>query len=286
MIARSPERTAARRRDAGAGGRAGSVRRCGEAASRSPCHTACTYSLCRVVTSSVMPARSVLDSVLSVLADPPGTGGGPVGSGEDRQPGDHRQPGYDRRWVRPVDRPEERSLVEAACRGDERALDRLCRREWTGVLRVVRASVADPEEAEEIAQEVFTRAIASLPRFEVTGAPFHAYLSQIARNLLRDRWRHEQSCPRLERDVPDGPTTEPAPEAVVLATDERQVLLNAIQHLPPRYREVLRLRVIEGRTAVEIGVEWGRSPEAVRQIQHRAVLALRGEMAAGGWGSP
>lgn len=266
------------------------VRRRGAAAPGRRRHTACTYTLVKGVTTSVTPTRSVLDSVLSILGDTPGGDESSIRWTDDgERPGEDRQQrrrGGDRTSGRPGDRLGERSLVEAARRGDERALDRLCRNEWAGVLRIVRTSVTDPEEAEEITQEVFARAIASLPRFVVTGAPFHAYLGQIARNLLRDRWRHEQSCPGLEQDVPDVPAPGPAPEAVVLAADQRQVLLNAIEHLPPRYREVLRLRVIEGRTAAEIGARWGRSPEAVRQIQHRAVLALRGEMAAGGWGAP
>lgn len=240
-------------------------------------------SLLQGVTTSLLPppGTSVLESVLSFLAEP--VEGGKV---------PRRWPGRGRPSPAPAglggQALVEQALVEQARRGDGQALGRLCCNEWTGVLRMVRASVADPEEAEEVTQEVFARAIASLPRFVVTGAPFRAYLGQIARNLLRDRWRHEQACPTLERlghDAADRPSPEPPPEAVVLAADQRQVLLNAIQHLPPRYREVLRLRVIEGRSAAEIGAAWGRSPEAVRQIQHRAVLALRGEMAAGGWGA-
>ncbi|MHB1777174.1 MAG: RNA polymerase sigma factor [Acidimicrobiales bacterium] len=234
------------------------------------------------MTTSLAPSPSPLDSVLSLLAD---GSGAETPRQPDGRPATDPCPAGHQRAVRGTPPFEERALVEEACGGDERALDRLCRREWHAVLRIVRGSVGDPEEAEEVTQEVFARAIASLPRFVVTDAPFQAYLAQIARNLLRDRWRREQSRPALEQDVPDGPAAGPAPEAAVLAADDRQVLLNAIRHLPPRYREVLRLRVIEGRTAAEIGAEWGRSPEAVRQIQHRAVLALRGEMAAGGWGA-
>jgi len=257
--------------------------RCPPASRPTRCHTGWTNTLVQGMTTSLTPSPSLLDSVLSLLADGPGDGA-PL-RWSDERPATGQRPGGHRRSVRGTSRREDRALVEEACRGDERALDRLCRREWDAVLRIVRASVGDPEEAEEVTQEVFTRAIASLPRFVVTDAPFHAYLAQIARNLLRDRWRRERCRPALEQEVPDGPATGPAPEAAVLAADDRQVLLNAIRHLPPRYREVLRLRVIEGRSAAEIGSEWGRSPEAVRQIQHRAVLALRGEIAAGGWGA-
>ena len=134
-------------------------------------------------------------------------------------------------------------------------------------------------EAEELTQEVFARAIASLPRFRYVGVPFRSYLSQIARNLLRDRWRQAQARPDMDGPVPDRATAELEPEAIVLAAAERHLLVEAMRRLPHRCREVLFLRVLEGRTATEIGVEWGRTPESVRQIQHRALTALRVEMA-------
>jgi RNA polymerase sigma-70 factor (ECF subfamily) len=180
------------------------------------------------------------------------------------------------------DRAMERMLVESACQGDEDSLDALCRRDWYAIFRLVSSSVRDPAEAEELTQEAFTRAIASLPRFRYVGVPFRSYLSQIARNLLRDRWRQAQSRPGMENQVPDRATVEPEPEAIVLAAAERHLLVEALGRLPRRCREVLYLRILEGRTAAEIGVEWGRTAESVRQLQHRALLALRAEMSSEG----
>jgi RNA polymerase sigma-70 factor (ECF subfamily) len=187
----------------------------------------------------------------------------------------------------PDDEPEpegwdhmvERMLVQSACQGDDDSLEALCRREWFVIFRLVSGSVPDVAEAEELTQEVFARAIASLPRFRYVGVPFRSYLSQIARNLLRDRWRQAQARPDMDGPVPDRATAELEPEAIVLAAAERHLLVEAMRRLPHRCREVLFLRVLEGRTATEIGVEWGRTPESVRQIQHRALSALRTEMA-------
>lgn len=179
------------------------------------------------------------------------------------------------------DRNMERMLVEAACQGDEESLDALCRREWYAIFRLVSASVPDTVEAEELTQEAFARAIASLSRFRYVGVPFRSYLSQIARNLLRDRWRQAQSRPDMVSRVPDRAGGELEPEAIVLAAAERHLLVDALGRLPHRCREVLYLRILEGRTAAEIGVEWGRTAESVRQLQHRALLALRAEMIGG-----
>ena len=179
--------------------------------------------------------------------------------------------------------PTEQLLVEGACLGDDVALGALCRREWYGVFQLVSRSVGDPTEAEEVTQEVFARAIASLPRFRYVGVPFRSYLARITRNLLRDRWRAALAHPGMatEDEIPDRPAPEAEPEAIVLAAHERARLVAALGRLPRQCREVLYLRLLEGRTAAEIGVELGRTADSVRQIQHRALVALRAELVGG-----
>ncbi len=175
----------------------------------------------------------------------------------------------------------EQMLVQSACLGDDAALETLCRTEWYGVYYLVSGSVPDAGEAEEITQEVFSRAIASLARFSYVGVPFRSYLAQIARNLLRDRWRaaqlHPETVATAGRGGPLAPGADPAP-TVLVAAEDRKPLAAAVSQLPDRCRDVLRLHLLEGRTAEEIGVEWGRSPDVVRRIQQRALLALRAEL--------
>ncbi|PPK70900.1 sigma factor-like helix-turn-helix DNA-binding protein [Actinokineospora auranticolor] len=48
--------------------------------------------------------------------------------------------------------------------------------------------------------------------------------------------------------------------------------------LSPLQRHVLRLRVVDGRTAEEVAVELSMSPQAVRVTQHRALEALRAHL--------
>jgi DNA-directed RNA polymerase specialized sigma24 family protein len=84
---------------------------------------------------------------------------------------------------------DDSALLHRARLGDRRALDELCRRNWKPVYRSFARLTRDPAEAEDLTQEVFLRALRSLPRFEDRGLPFTAYLLQIAHNLARDRWR-------------------------------------------------------------------------------------------------
>lgn len=175
----------------------------------------------------------------------------------------------------------EQRLARGACLGDEGALEALCRHQWFGVYKLVSGSVRDPIEAEEVTQEVFARAIARLSHFPYVSSSFRSYLSQIARRMLRDRWRDEHQDP--------GGASRPArpvrralgvavPETIVLAASQRRRLVAAIDRLPDRFREVLRLQLLEGRTAAEIAAEWGRTPEAVRRVRDGALEALRSEI--------
>lgn len=169
-------------------------------------------------------------------------------------------------------------LLEWARRGDRQALEDLCRREWRPVYALVYHAVRDRAEAEDLTQEVFLRALRSLGHYRATGAPFHAFLAAVARNLLRDRWRRDGRNP-VELDcVEELQAGGGDPEASALAAAERARLRDALACLPPDYQAVLRLRVVEGRPTAEVAALLGRGPNAVRQLQHRALVALRARL--------
>jgi RNA polymerase sigma-70 factor (ECF subfamily) len=191
------------------------------------------------------------------------------------------------------DHSVERMLVSSAAAGDDDALDLLICREWCGVYRLVSRREPDAARAEELVQEVFTRAIASLGRLQQLGVPFRSYLAQIAHRLMRER---------IGAPTPDGSRGGPGvfggddtpglvvltaqertvrasrddePTVVVLSAEERPRFLELLDRLPRRSRELLWLRVLEGRTEAEIGIAWGRSAGAVHEAQHQALTALR-----------
>lgn len=125
------------------------------------------------------------------------------------------------------------------------------------------------------AQEVFLRALRSLPRFEDRGVPFTAYLLRIASNLARDRWRAGPARLMVTADVQDWAGPGPGPESLAVDAYRREALLSALDRLAPDHRAVLRLRILEGRTTSEVAALIHRSQPAVRQLQVRALAALR-----------
>lgn len=216
-------------------------------------------------------------------------------------------PGADRRH-------RERLLAEGACLGDEGSIESLCRDEWHHVHKVVSGSVRDPVAAEELTLEAFARAIGRISHFPYEQTSFRSYVLQSARCILRDRRRAAQAgreeAPGVGSAAPPAvcdsfgkvvtPEVEPgwagahrfpaqSPKieievevetsgTIVLTANHRRQLVAALDRLPDRYREALRLRLLEGRSAVEIGADWGRTPEDVRRVQREALQMLRAEI--------
>ena len=170
---------------------------------------------------------------------------------------------------------DDSALLRRARSGDQPALDELCRRNWKPVYRSFARLTQDPAEAEDLTQEVFLRALRSLPRFEDRGLPFTAYLLQIARNLARDRWRARPARLVVTAHVPDRAAASPGPESLAVDSARREALVAALDRLAPDHRAVLRLRILEGRATSEVAALIGRSQPAVRQLQVRALAALR-----------
>ena len=170
---------------------------------------------------------------------------------------------------------DDSTLLSLARSGDQGALETLCRRCWRPVYRSFGRYTSDPAEAEDLTQEVFLRAIRALPQYSDKGAPYLAYLLRIASNLAIDRWRAGAARVLPLGDLPDIPASGPGPDGLAEEDERRAALLRALDKLEPQHRTVLRLRILEGRSASEVGRLTNRSAAAVRQLNVRALAALR-----------
>src|SRR5262245_29716491 len=120
----------------------------------------------------------------------------------------------------------EADLLAKARAGDHRALEQLCRENWLAVYRAVSRAAGTPGDAEDLAQEVFLRAIAALGSLRDPHVPYRAYLLRIARNLAIDHWRaHQRRHHLAASDLPDQADPAPGPEAIAITRDEHVRLL-------------------------------------------------------------
>jgi len=168
----------------------------------------------------------------------------------------------------------------SASTGDQAALDAAVRRAWLVVYHHARANVRDRREAEDVAQEVFARVLTRLASPDAgRSAIEQAYLTRAARNLLYDQWRRRDRNRTDDAAYAGDRSSDPVgPEDEVLRRIEGEEVRVALTTLTPVQRQVLRLRIFEQLTAEEVAAVVGRTPEWVRQTQHRALRALRTQL--------
>jgi RNA polymerase sigma-70 factor (ECF subfamily) len=135
-----------------------------------------------------------------------------------------------------------------------------------------------PEEAEDATSQVFTRALAALPRYREDGPSFAAWLFAIAHNVvvdeLRSRREHERGRPWGDEEVAVGADLAVGPEESALIAEDVLELRALLARLPAEQARLIELR-LAGLTDKEIAFVLGRSHGAVRVAQHRAVRRLR-----------
>jgi RNA polymerase sigma-70 factor (ECF subfamily) len=157
-------------------------------------------------------------------------------------------------------------LVRRARGGDLEAYGRLVERHREAVHRIASGMVG-PADADDVAQEVFLRALHRLDRFR-GDAPFRAWLLRIAHNAavseIRTR-RPEPVAPSAEER--SGPRS-PADELEERERAER--LRSKLGQLTPAHRAVLVLRDLEGLSYEEIANVTDAPLGSVKGRLHRA----------------
>jgi RNA polymerase sigma factor (sigma-70 family) len=107
--------------------------------------------------------------------------------------------------------------------------------------------------------------------------PAKPFVFTIARNLIIDRVRHERVIPIeavADLNALGAAKDEPGPDRIVVARDELRRLQAALDHLPPRAREVVTLRRIEGMPRREIAARMGITEDTVAEHLSSGMRAL------------
>jgi RNA polymerase sigma-70 factor (ECF subfamily) len=101
-----------------------------------------------------------------------------------------------------------------------------------------------------------------------------AYLYRIAHNWIIDHYRHRPPPPvSLEKNFHTDPESNPS--HLVAQELDRQRIRSALLQLSAEQRQVIELRFMENWSHNEIAIAVGKTVEATRALQHRAVEALR-----------
>ena len=169
-------------------------------------------------------------------------------------------------------------LVARAQAGDAEAFGEVYDRHVDQVFRFIYRRVLDRQVAEDLTSETFLRALRNLAAFRRPGGDFSAWVTTIARNLTIN---HLQSHQRRERPVaevyePVSTDVVASPEAAAVERLTREALIAGIEKLSPMHRQCITLRYLRELSIEETAQALGKTPSAVKGMQHKALKALRG----------
>ena len=145
---------------------------------------------------------------------------------------------------------------------------------YSKVARYAYVRIGDKEGSEDIASEVFAKALDSLKNYQERGLPMQAWLFRIAHNLVVDHLRKVSQRTLVPIDkVSLKDEQDPAEKAEI--NIEMKRVNEAMKGLTEDQREVIRLRFFGGLTSAETGGVLNKSDGAVREMQRAALEKLR-----------
>jgi RNA polymerase sigma-70 factor (ECF subfamily) len=171
-------------------------------------------------------------------------------------------------------------VVERVLAGERALFEILMRRHNPRLFHAARAIVRDDMEAEDVMQDAYVRAYASLGQFEGR-AKFATWLTKIAINEALARRRHGNRQTQLDANMDDEDyprlvtTPRDDPERATSNRELATVLEAAIESLPEGYRLAFVLRDVDGLSTTEAAECLGISEDALKVRLHRAHTALR-----------
>jgi RNA polymerase sigma-70 factor, ECF subfamily len=178
------------------------------------------------------------------------------------------------------------ALLDRCRRRDELAWEALVRRTQARVYGLALHLLRRPEEARDVAQEVYVKVWESLPGFR-GHETFAAWISRITRNACIDHVRRRRARPPSSdlpiEDQTDIADPRPDPGQEWATGLRRRLVWQALGRLSTRSREVIVLKEIQGLTMEEIASLLDVPIGTIKSRSNRARLELaRQVMALGG----
>ncbi len=173
-------------------------------------------------------------------------------------------------------------VITATLRGDIASFGTVVERHWNMVVALALSRIADPAEAEDIAQESFLKAYSQLHSLRHPSR-FAGWLSKIAlqqcsntiRRSVRSRTALGCKATSLD-DLGEQLAASPNPG---LTQSQIHFVRQTVGRLPEKFRTMIVMRFVADLSTVQIAEQLGKRPGTVRVRLHRAYKLLRKDLA-------
>jgi RNA polymerase sigma-70 factor, ECF subfamily len=162
---------------------------------------------------------------------------------------------------------------------DKNTLADLYERHSPGLFRYAVRLLGDNDLAEECVAETFSRLLQAVQKGSGPREHVQAYLYRIAHNWITDFYRTRPADESLNYEIQDDRQENPA--AIAASNDEQEKVRRALLQLSYEQRQVIMLRFFEDWPHHEVADLLGKTPEATRAIQSRALAMLRALLVEG-----
>ena len=176
-------------------------------------------------------------------------------------------------------RAEDARLVARVIAGDRRAFETLYDRYAATVFGLALRMLGDREVAEDAVQEIFWRAWRRLGSFDRSRA-FAPWLFGIAHNYCIDELRRQRVRPQSVYEDDEHPVLSDIPDDIdvgetAILTEQRRLVLSALDQLPDEQRQALLLAYFGGLTQQEIAARLGNPLGTVKTRMRLGLQKLR-----------
>lgn len=166
-----------------------------------------------------------------------------------------------------------KGIAVRASHRDPSAFTCLYRFYFSQVFTFINFRVSRREDAEDLANSVFEKALAAIDRYQPKPAQFSTWLYTIAKNCIIDHYRKRRLPVDSEAETAVVPATDHwcDPVACVLLDERKRTLREALQELTPDQREVIECRFFFELSIQETAAAMTRTEGAVKALQFRAL---------------
>ncbi len=182
--------------------------------------------------------------------------------------------------VEPQAGGDEARLIARSQQQDHEAFGQLVDRHASVIVNLAYRMVGNRADAEDLAQDAFLAAFKALPTFRAD-SKFSTWLYRIAANKCKD-WLRAKHPPAVELDDNEAVAAhvvEPrTPERLLSQQQVAQQLDEAIQRLPPLYREAFVLKHVEGLSYEDMQDLLGVNADTLKMRVYKGRVQLSREL--------
>lgn len=156
-----------------------------------------------------------------------------------------------------------------------------CYREHLPKIRsYIGARINSAADAEDLAADVFTKALSALSTYQAEQSSFSTWIYTITANTVRDYFRRSSvrsnAVSYVEDDVLESiPSNAVSLDESLCRQELLEALADALQALPEIQRQIVVLQFYDGLQQKEIAARLGLGDANTRYLSHRAVKAIR-----------